>query len=405
MIRLSQRGYMRSLGIVWLAIGLSLCSAHIAHAARGPVVTGAGFTLSETSCEYAANPLGVEASQPRFSWILQSDERGQMQSACQILVASTQEKLAADGGDKWDSGKIATEQSVNVAYQGGPLMSGERCHWKVRCWDQKDRVSAWSRPAWFEMGLLKPDDWKGQWIGMETKGSFHRPGEAPAPMLRRTFQIAKPLKRARAYVSGIGWSEMHVNGRKVGDRVLDPPITDYAKRVLYVTHDITDQLVPGANSVGIMLGNGWYSNRKHFTEFGKWGDSPRLLVQINIEFADGSTMSVVSDKDWKVSTGPILRNDLYGGEIYDARLEKPGWTTAAYNDSGWQRAAIKEPPGGTLESQLMPAIQTIQTMKPAKLANPKPGVHVYDLGQVFAGWAKLWVVTTQVNFDGWGRKG
>ena len=161
--------------------------------------------------------------------------------------------------------------------------------------------------------------------------------------------------------------------------------------MLYVVHDITDQLAQGANVVGVTLGNGWYSNHKHFTEFGKWGDSPRLLLQINIEFADGSTMSVASDETWKVSTGPILRNDLYGGEIYDARLEKPGWATAAYDDSGWDRAVVKKPPGGKLQSQLMPAIKVIEVMKPVKLTNPKPGVYVYDLGQVFAGWARLHV--------------
>jgi alpha-L-rhamnosidase len=282
------------------------------------------MAVAETSCEYAANPLGVEAVQPRFSWVLQPDKRGQMQSACHILVASTEEKLAADVGDKWDSGKITSEQSVNVAYGGSPLTSGERCYWKVRCWDPCDQVGLWSRPAWFEMGLLKQDDWKGRWIGMETGGSPDKPGEAPAALLRQKFQIAKPIKRARAYVSGIGWSELLINGRKVGDRVLDPAITDYSKRVLYVVHDITEQLAEGPNVVGVMLGNGWYGNSKQFREFGKWGDSPRLLLQINIKLADGSTMNVSSDETWRVSTGPILRNDIYGGEVYDARLEKAG---------------------------------------------------------------------------------
>jgi alpha-L-rhamnosidase len=347
------------------------------------------LTVTETACEYAANPLGVETPQPRFGWVLHSDERGQMQSACQIIVASTEDKLAAGVGDKWDSGKMASEQSVNVAYQGSPLTSGERCYWKLRCWDRNGRVGPWSRPAWFEMGLLGQDNWKGKWIGVDAQSSPYKPGEAPAPLLRREFEIAKPIKRARAYVSGIGWCDLYINGRKVGDRVLDPAISDYSKRVLYVSHDVTDRLAQGTNVVGVALGNGWYSNSKHFTEFGKWGDSPRLLLQINIEHADGSTTSVVSDESWKVSTGPILRNDLYGGEIYDARLEKPGWATAAYGDSSWARAAVKKPPGGILTSQLMLPIKAIETMKPVKRTNPRPGVYVYDLGQVFAGWAKL----------------
>ena len=192
------------------------------------------------------------------------------------------------------------------------------------------------------MGLLKQDDWKGKWIGMETKGSPYKPGEAPAPLLRQKFHIAKPIKRARAYISGLGWYELLINGRKVGDRVLDPAISDYYKRVLYVDHDITDRLAEGTNVVGVALGNGWYSNSKQLREFHKWGDSPRLLLQINIEFVDGSTMSVASDETWKVSTGPILRNDIYGGEVYDARLEKPGWATANYDDSGWEQRRGEE---------------------------------------------------------------
>ncbi|MBN2293218.1 MAG: family 78 glycoside hydrolase catalytic domain [Pirellulales bacterium] len=368
---------------------LSLCILAITPLAVSVAVGGensSALTVTETFCEYATNPLGVETQKPRFGWHLKSDKRGQMQSACQILVAGSLEKLDAGIGDKWDSGKLSTEQSVNVDYQGSPPVSGERCYWKVRCWDRDNEVSSWSRPAWFEMGLLKRDDWKGEWIGMT---SLHKPGQAPAPLLRKKFGIDKPIKRARAYVSGIGWSELFINGRKVGDRVLDPAISEYSKRVHYVTHDITDRLMQGTNVVGVMLGNGWYSNHKHFTEFGKWADSPRLLLQINVEFADGSRMSIMSDKNWKVSTGPILRNDIYGGEVYDARLEKPGWTTAADDDSGWGSVVIKDPPCAKLQSQLMPAIKAIQTIKPVKLTNPKPGVYVYDLGQVFGGWAKL----------------
>jgi alpha-L-rhamnosidase len=358
-------------------------------------LNAAVLTPVELTCEYVTNPLGIDSTRPRFSWVLQSDRRGEMQSAYQILVASTQEKLAAGIGDKWDSGITTSEQSVNVTYCGSLLASGERCYWKVRCWDRDYHAGPYSRAAWFEMGLLRPEDWKGKWIGMGGLGkpgqaaSQPGPGEGPAPLLRRSIQIVKPLKRARAYVCGLGWYELFINGRKVGDRVLDPAITDYAKRVLYVGHDITDLLTPGANAVGVTLGNGWYSNRKHVTEFGKWGDSPLLLVQMNIEFADGSTMTVASDENWKVSTGPILRNDLYGGETYDARLEKPGWSTSAYDDSAWACAVAKNPPGGELASQLMPAIKAIEIMKPVTLTHPRPGIYVYDMGQVFAGWARL----------------
>jgi alpha-L-rhamnosidase len=343
----------------------------------------AEITLTKTTCEYAAAPLGVETPDPRFGWVMGSDRRGEKQAAFQILVASTREKLDADIGDKWDSGKVTSEESVNVAYRGRPLGSGERCFWKVRCWDRDGRAGPYSRPALFEMGLLKQEDWKGKWIGMGDSG------EGPAPLLRRSFRIDKPVKRARAYVSGLGWYELHINGRKVGDRVLDPAMTDYSKRVLYVVHDITDRLVQGANTIGVTLGNGWYSNRKHFAEYGKWGDSPRLLLQVEIEFADGSGIFIPSDESWKASAGPILRNDLYGGETYDARLEKPGWTAGDYDDSAWAHAAAKKAPGGKLESQLMPPMEAIETIQPVKLTNPKPGIYVYDMGQLFAGFTEL----------------
>ncbi len=368
----------------WMAHRATGCLTVVVIAAT--TVRAATLTPVEPACEYAANPLGIDTPQPRFTWVLQSDQRGQIQSAYQILVATTEAKLAADIGDRWDSGKMVSGQSVNVAYAGSPLASGERCHWKVRCWDRDDQVGPYSQPAWFEMGLLKPEHWKGKWIGM---GGPAKPGEGPAPLLRRSLEITKPVKRARAYVCGLGWYELHVNGHKVGDRLLDPAISDYAKRVLYVTHDITQHLAQGTNALGVTLGNGWYSNRKHVTEFGKWGDSPQLLAQINIEFADGSTMTLASDEGWKVSTGPILRNDIYGGETCDARLAKPGWDTGAYDDSAWPRAMAKKPPGGELTPQVMPPIKAIELRKPIALTHPKPGIHVYDLGQVFGGWARL----------------
>ena len=332
----------------------------------------------ELKCEYATDPLGIDVTQPRFSWLLESRQRGQMQSAYQILVASSEEKLQANIGDKWDSGKMASDQSVNVPYGGGTLGSGETCWWKVRVWDEDAQPSSWSDVASFEMGLLSESDWVGEWIGADVSIS--------APLLRKEFDIEGQVKRARAYISGLGWYELYLNGKRVGDHVLDPATTDYTKRVLYVTYDVTGLLREGPNAVGVMLGNGWYSEPgwEH-----QYGDSPQLLMQMNVEFTDGSTLTLATDGTWKVSGGPITRNDLYGGETYDARLEKPGWASAGYDDADWDPAVMKEAPGGKMTSQLMPAIKVNQTMKPVKLANPQPGVYVYDMGQLFGGWARL----------------
>ena len=178
------------------------------------------ITTLGLTCEYVTNPLGVDVTKPRFSWILKSEQRGQMQSAYQILVASSEAKLNANTGDKWDSGKVVSDQSVNVAYEGSGFTSGERCYWKVRCWDKDDNAGAYSEPAVFEMGLLEESDWKGEWIGTDASIS--------SPLLRREFKIDQEVRNARAYISGLGWYELYINGQRVGDHVLDPATTDYA---------------------------------------------------------------------------------------------------------------------------------------------------------------------------------
>ena len=208
---------------------------------------------------------------------------------------------------------------------------------------------------------------------------------APSPLLRKEFAVTKDVRRARVYVSGIGWSELYLNGRKVSDRVLDPAATDYDKRVLYVTHDVTDHLKRGTNALGIMLGNGWFCEPERL----RYGHSPRALLQMQIEHVDGTAASVVSDATWKTIDGPIRRNNFWNGEVYDARLERSGWSLPGYDDSKWTTVTVKEASGGFMQSQMMPAIKVNQTLRPVRLTNPKPGVYVYDLGQIFGGWARL----------------
>ncbi|MBC8457895.1 MAG: alpha-L-rhamnosidase N-terminal domain-containing protein [Deltaproteobacteria bacterium] len=229
-----------------------------------------------------------------------------------------------NSGDQWDSGKVTSDQSVNIAYEGSALTSSDKCYWKVRCWDKDDKASTYSKPATFEMGLLNQSDWEGKWIGADISIS--------SPPLRKEFEITKKVKCARIYISGVGWYELFINGEKVGDHVLDPATTDYAKRILYALYDVTALLREGPNAIGVMLGNGWYSEPGFQRQY---GDSPRLLLQMNIEFTDGSTIKIQTDETWKSSSGPITRNDLYGGETYDARLEKPGWSSVGYDDSDW----------------------------------------------------------------------
>jgi alpha-L-rhamnosidase len=351
-------------------------------------------------CEYAVNPLGLDVSHPRFSWKINSSRRGRMQSAYQILVATNEDKLSANVGDHWDSGKVASNRSVNISYAGKTLKSGAECYWKVRVWDETSRVSE-SSPAIFEMGQLKTTDWEGKWIGAKE-------GIA-APLLRKEFTIDKQVRRARVYISGLGYYELYINGKKVGDHVHDPGVTYYntadnelRSRVLYVTYDVTDYLKNGRNAIGVILGNGWYSPEPGSNQGwlpggpnSQFGSTPCLIMQMNIEYANSGSMHVVTDDSWKSSSSPITYNSFIHGETYDARLEKPGWNSPAYDDSAWERVTLLlKPPNGVLTAQMLPPIRVMETIKPVRILKPKDpelfsDVAVYDLGQNFTGWVKL----------------
>ncbi len=344
--------------------------------------SGAGVTVGDLRCEYAPNPLGVDTLHPRLSWTLASSERGERQTAYQVLVASSQEKLSAGVGDLWDTGKVASDQSIQVAYGGKPLTSREQAYWKVRVWDMKGEASPYSGPAQWEMGLLAPSDWKARWIGYPPGWSGH------ALYFRYHFTLRKEVKQARAYIAGLGYYEFHLNGKKVGDDVLDPGFTAYTERVLYSTYDVGAFLQPGSNAMGVILGNGWYG-------------SPKLLLQLEVTYADGSkesfdTHGEFADENWLVTDGPIVANSIYDGEVYDARLERPGWDMPERGEGGpperihqWVTPMGVDPPGGRLVSQTINPIKVVETRNPVQITEVKPGVFVYDTGQNLAGWAEL----------------
>ncbi|MFC1558752.1 family 78 glycoside hydrolase catalytic domain, partial [candidate division KSB1 bacterium] len=360
-----------------------------------------GIEPSELRCEYGINPLGIENKYPRLSWILQSDKYNQKQTAYQILVSSSEDKSENNTSDLWDSGKVASDRSVHIVYKGKELDSGTRCWWKVRVWDKDGNVSGWSEPAFWEMGLLNPADWKGQWISYDCES---------APMLRREFIIDKPVKDARVYISGLGYYELSINSSKIGDHVLDPGQTDYEQRVFYIVYDVTQNLRQGENILGVILGDGWYNQTA--VNHGRYGwkdvvyGKPRLILQTHIFYTDGSEQILVSDESWRGSTGPITFNNVYAGEYYDARLEKSGWDSPGYDDSAWGKVKVVDSPGGKLLSQKLPPIRRMQTIKPVTIKSPKPGVYVYDMGQNFSGWVKLKVqaekgVEIQLRFAEW----
>ncbi len=361
-------------------------------------VTAANLTVRGLKCEYRSTPLGIDQVPPRLSWLLESKERGEKQTAYRILAASTPEKLKEGIADLWDSGEVAASDSIHVPYGGSPLASGQRVYWKIRAWDRNHKPSAYSDDSWWEMGLLSSNDWRGAWITQPratplTDEQLFQ--DDPAPLFRKNFVTQKKIRRARAYVSGLGYYELHLNGERVGDHVLDPGWTTYSNRVLYATYDVTDALKRGTNALGVMLGNGWFNP----LPLKMWGainpranlviGEPRVILQLVVEYTDGTTDTVVTDETWKTGTGPIVRNTLYLGEKYDARKEQPGWDKPGFKDANWTSAVIATQALGPLCAQDAPPIRITRTLKPVKVTEPQPGIFIFDFGQNFAGWARL----------------
>ena len=525
--------------------------------------SGAAVMPVDLRCESLQNPLGIQPVRPRLSWRLQASDaaaRGDSQAAYQILVADSKTRLSSDRGNLWDTGKVASDQSLNVVYAGQPLSSTQACWWKVRVWDQDGNVSAWSAPARWTIGLLHPDDWRAKWIGRDVppppaaanplvKGGAQwiwHPGEhavaaappetryfrraftlpadrtvrraqlimaadnrfavavngthagqggsfktavvmdvtknlhagrnvvagwvknvgenanpaglvgllrveftrgdpvvittdacwrshdretgrwtaldyddsdwssaevvapigggpwgditvgsedrrLPARMLRKEFAVTKPIARAMVYYSGLGLSELYLNGRKVGNHVLSPALTDYTKRVAYLTFDVTHQIAQGTNAMGVWLGNGrFYAPRAMAPTATVGYGYPKLLMQLVIEYADGSRDVVISDASWKLTTdGPIQANNEYDGEQYDARREMPGWDRAGFDDHAWRPAQVVSGPAGRLVAPMDEPIRVTGHLQPRKVTEPKPGMFIFDLGQNMVGWCRL----------------
>ncbi len=346
-------------------------------------------------CEYLINPLGIDEESPRLSWYSDTQERGQYQTAYQIIVASTAEKLNSNDGDLWDSKKVKSNNSINVIYQGKPLSTGLECFWKVRVWDKSDKISEWSKSAKWSMGLLNKFDWKGLWIGLDKAVGNDKSNEnrtiLSARMLRKEFKTTKKIRRATAYICGLGLFELYLNGEKIGDQVLAPGLSDYSKRSLYMTFDVTKNLVVGENAVGVILGNGrFFAPRRNDPAKTVNYGFPKMIFQLSIDYIDGTEQTIVSNKTWKITAnGPITANNEYDGEIYDARKEILGWDKIGFNDSKWMNAEIVTNPSKILSAQMLEPIRIMQTLQPQSIKKIKPGVYIYDMGQNMVGWVSI----------------
>lgn len=328
------------------------------------------------SCEFASDPLGIDTPAPRLGWHVVGPGRGTTQGAYQVVIRT------ATGDPVWDSGRVASSRQTGIEPTGAVLASRTRYEWRVRLWDGDGREGAWSDWAGFETAFLSPDEWTATWI---------RGGN----LVRQEFELRPDIVSARAYVCGLGYYELRINGEKVGDHVLDPAWTDYDKRAMYATYDVTAALGGGRNAVGVMLGNGRYSpyeevRAKNWHPLKKYGSSPVLILQLHVQYADGSEAVLTTDPGWKVADGPVVRDDIYDGETYDARLEQDGWDRPGFDDAHWTPATVVDELMGELVSQgTVPPIRVIKSRNAVSLTQPEPGVFLYDFGQNFSGWARL----------------
>lgn len=356
-----------------------------------------GIIIEKTTVNYFENPLGIDDQQPSINWAMSSKGRNKKQSAYQIKVAVSEEGLNDEKGLLWDTGKQVSDQNSQVRYAGNILSSGQHCYYKIRVWDEKDVASDWSEIGTWSMGLLNEQDWKAKWIGFKTsdndpKDPLHLPA---APYLRKPFSVQGKIKKASLYVTSLGVFEMSLNGKKIGKDLLAPGWSDYNKRIYYKTYDVSDHLNQGVNAIGGILGDGWYAGYVGPKELSNprnrelYGLHPALFCQLEIEYEDGKKESIVSDESWKASEGPLVYADLLMGVGYNANLELTGWSTPGYDDQEWTNVYLHEGTKGSLQAYPGNNIQVYDELEPLEINEPKEGVFVFNLGQNFAGHARL----------------
>ena len=323
-------------------------------------------TIEKLKCEYQETPMGLEVLNPRLSWQMKASNRGAKQSAYQILVADNEADLKKDIGNIWNSGMVKSEQSIKIDYAGKPIESRKRYFWKVKVWNEKNKPTLYSEPTWWEMALLKKEDWSAHWIGKNGT-------EGKSIELQKEFNLSKRATRARIYVTGLGAYHLIFNGKKIGQDILTPGFLGSMKTLPYQIYEISnDDLSIGINFITATLGNAWQK-----------GNLPnKLLFQMEMEFYDGSRQTVISDGSWKTRLSPIVSNSIYAGEVYNAQLEY---------GKDWENAGIMDDAQGTpeLKPLIMPQMKIIKEIKAIKITEPRKGRYVFDFGQNIVGYAYL----------------
>ncbi|PRX53798.1 family 78 glycoside hydrolase catalytic domain [Flagellimonas meridianipacifica] len=357
--------------------------------------------------EYLNNPIGIDRKSPLLSWKMSSDERAKSQSAYQILVASSDTLLTDVDADIWNSAKVSSSQNMNIRFTKVKLKAFQEYFWKVRIWDETGKVSAWSQPSFFETGPLDSKDWEASWISNKYAEVSDRrepfslyddtrtfnSADSLAVYMRKEFETKKTISKATVYVSGLGYYELYLNGKKIGDRVLDPVFTDYQRTVKYAAYDVTKDLKNNVNhTIGIVLGNGFYNHTERDLfqmEKANWKTPPKLMCQLRIQYENGETETFVSDSSWKWSYGPIVYNSIRGGETIDARIDIEGWNAMVFDPSQWKEVQQVPAPLGKLSYQYMPPLRETMSFKPDSTWSPKENITVFDFGENITGYADI----------------
>jgi alpha-L-rhamnosidase len=384
---------MKHINILVILLLISSCVSH-------STLENGILEVKNLKLEYQENPQGIDVEKPRFSWILEGEGRNRSQLAYQIVVSSDTQKLNTGDWDIWDSGKVQSNETNQIEFNGLELQSNSDYYWKVRIWDESGTESSWSNAANWSVGLLKFSEWKGLFIshdvGYDKTDKYDNLYLPPARYLRKSFHISKKVKQAKVYATALGLYELRLNGDKVGDDYFAPGWTDYNKRLYYQTFDITDEIKQGDNAIGAVIADGWYAGYVGYAllvrldkvrEF--YGVNPAFMGQIQIEYEDGTTEIIESDLSWKASEGPIREADILMGEIYDARLEHPGWDTPNFDDSQWKSPKLYTYPNGKLEVHPGGLVKNIEELTALAITEPEKGKYIFDLGKNFAGIVRL----------------
>ncbi|MBK9388730.1 MAG: family 78 glycoside hydrolase catalytic domain [Bacteroidetes bacterium] len=358
--------------------------------------------VQQIKCNGIENPSGT-GKIPGFSWILTSEERGQEQSAYQVIVSSNEKYAIKGKGDLWDSGKNSSGEKAWIKYAGKDLQPGQEYFWRIRVWDNKDNASEWSLTGSFITGLFDKSDWSGaKWIGYEEIADslllipgVHGNGDnlgnvalkkTVIPYFRKEFSVEKKIEKAFAFVSGLGHYELYVNGNKAGDRFLSPGWTDYRKTCLYNTYEVTEYLTAGPNAIAAIVGNGFYNvNRERYRKLVIAYGAPKIILNLKILYNDGTTETIISDESWKTSPSPITFSSIYGGEDYDAGLEQEGWNKPGFDANSWNSVILAREPSGVLRPESDYPVKVMETIKHKTITQRNDSIYVYDFGQNASG--------------------